>query len=166
MWTVDAETKSKLINHNAGRSVVLQVICCLLIFLLVYTATSKLLDIKSFQLTLHASPLITDKNILVSWLVPAAELFIALLLLRPSTRLTGLYGAAFLLMVFTLYLGYMILFTPNRPCICGGVIRVMSWSQHIVFNLFFTLLALAGIQIQRKLTYRNVHHPGSPPYFV
>jgi hypothetical protein len=51
--------------------------------------------------------------------------------------------------VFTLYLGYMLLFTPNRPCVCGGVIKTMSWDQHIVFNCFFILLSLIAIRFHK-----------------
>jgi hypothetical protein len=115
----------------------------------VYTATSKFLDFNSFKLTLHASPLITDKNILVAWAIPVVELITAALLLIPRTRLFGLYSSLGIMTVFTLYLGYMLLFTPNRPCVCGGVIKTMSWDQHIVFNCFFILLSLIAIRLHK-----------------
>jgi hypothetical protein len=127
----------------------IQLIAALLIFLFVYTATSKFLDFNSFKLTLHASPLITDKNILVAWAIPVVELITAALLLIPRTRLFGLYSSLGIMTVFTLYLGYMLLFTPNRPCVCGGVIKTMSWDQHIVFNCFFILLSLIAIRFHK-----------------
>jgi hypothetical protein len=150
-------------NSKSKLSIILQVISSLLVFLFVYTAVSKLMDLKSFQLTLHASPLITNKNILVSWALPTVELTTAVLLLLPRTRLLGLYSAATLMTIFTLYLGYMILFTPNRPCVCGGVFRVLSWEEHLAFNIFFTLLCFTAIRIQRKLNQAGVHHPNSQP---
>lgn len=129
----------------------LQLIAALFIFLFVYTALSKFMDFKSFKHTLHASPLITNKNVAVAWAIPLAELLVAALLFFPRTKLPGLYGSFGLMALFTLYLGYMLLFTPNRPCVCGGVIKAMSWGQHLVFNIFFTLLALAGIRIQKRI---------------
>jgi putative oxidoreductase len=129
----------------------LQLIAAVFIFLFVYTAVSKFLDFKSFKLTLHASPLITNKNVWVAWAIPLAELIVAALLFIPRTRLLGLYGSFGLLALFTLYLGYMLLFTPNRPCVCGGVIKAMSWGQHLVFNCFLTLLSVMGIHIQKRI---------------
>jgi putative oxidoreductase len=132
----------------------IQLIAALLIFLFVYTATSKFLDFNSFKLTLHASPLITDKNILVAWAIPVVELITAALLLIPRTRLFGLYSSLGIMTVFTLYLGYMLLFTPNRPCVCGGVIKTMSWNGHLVFNCFFVLLSLMAIRLHKMVERR------------
>jgi hypothetical protein len=133
----------------------LRLIAALLIFLFVYTASGKFLDFNSFKLTLHASPLITDKNILVAWSIPIAELITAALLLIPRTRLLGLYCSLAIMILFTLYLGYMLLFTPNRPCVCGGVIKTMSWKQHIVFNCFFILLSLIAIRLHKLVENHN-----------
>jgi len=44
----------------------------------------------------------------------------------------------------------MLAFAPKLPCSCGGVIQKMTWGQHVIFNLFFTLLALVGIWLARK----------------
>jgi putative oxidoreductase len=77
----------------------------------------------------------------------------------PSMRVTGLYASVLLISIFTIYLGYMIFFIPALPCSCGGVLRYLSWQQHVVFNLFFILLAVAGIYLYKK----NTQHFRTPP---
>jgi hypothetical protein len=52
--------------------------------------------------------------------------------------------------LFTIYVGLMISFAPHLPCSCGGVIKQMSWKQHLTFNTFFTALALFGIWLSRR----------------
>jgi hypothetical protein len=62
----------------------------------------------------------------------------------------GIYGAFGLMLIFTFYIAYMIGFAAQLPCSCGGVLKEMSWKQHLFFNIGFTLLSLAGILLQRK----------------
>jgi hypothetical protein len=51
---------------------------------------------------------------------------------------------------FTLYIGYMVSFAEKLPCSCGGVISKMTWNQHLVFNIFFTLLSLLGVILEKR----------------
>ncbi len=138
------------------KSMFLDIVVGLLIFLFVYTSISKLNDIYKFQAAIKQSPLIGDRSVFFSWAVPVSELFVSLLLFIPFTRRLGLYGSFALMLVFTLYIGYMITYTPHLPCSCGGVLKQMSWKQHLFFNIGFTILALAGILLQKK-------RPGSQP---
>jgi len=41
-------------------------------------------------------------------------------------------------------------FSKELPCSCGGVLQEMSWQQHLVFNIVFTLLALLAAILERK----------------
>jgi hypothetical protein len=68
----------------------------------------------------------------------------------PRTRKLGLYISLGLMMAFTGYISYMMIFIPDLPCSCGGVISKMTWGQHLIFNVFFMLLALTGILLNRK----------------
>lgn len=132
------------------RTTLVEIISALFILLFVYTASSKLLELEKFQNTITQSPLIGDFASLISWAVPITEIGLALLLLIPKTRLIGLYASTAMMTVFTLYIGYMIVFTPKLPCSCGGVIKYMTWNQHLLFNIFFTLLGMWGIILSRK----------------
>ena len=129
---------------------VLQIISSLLILLFAYTAISKLLAYRSFTRTLTESPLIHNGADTIAWLLPAAELVVVLLLFFPALRKRGLYASASLLFLFTVYLSYMVLFVPHLPCSCGGVLRSMSWQQHIFFNLFFLGFSVFGIYLHTK----------------
>jgi uncharacterized membrane protein YphA (DoxX/SURF4 family) len=127
-------------------SVTLEIFKAVFIFLFVYTGLSKLLDFQTFLNTLHRSPLVKYAAPVFAILLPLSELMISFLLLLPSTLKYGLYAFFSLLMLFTLYIAYMLVFSPSLPCTCGGLIRYMSWPQHLVFNLVF--LVLAGIAIR------------------
>ena len=127
------------------RSTITETISAIFIFLFVYTALSKIFTFHLFAQTLKETPLIGGIAIYIAILLPAVELILSLLLLIPRTRRFGLYSTFALMLVFTLYLGYMILFTPQRPCTCGGVLEKMTWTQHLIFNIFFTILSLIAI---------------------
>lgn len=120
---------------------ILQLISGIFIFLFVYTALSKLLNLKAFVHVLGRSPLLGDISSIVSYIIPFAELGVSLLLLIPSTKKTGMYAACMLMCIFTVYVGYMLIFVPQLPCSCGGVIQQLSWKQHFVLNLILTILA-------------------------
>jgi hypothetical protein len=138
-----------------------EVISALFILLFAYTAFSKWLDSQNFIAVLAQSPLIGRTLAgIAAWSVIISELIICALLFIPRTRLIGLYGSFLVIAVFTLYIGYMIAFTPKLPCHCGGVISQMTWPQHLAFNIVFTMLALTGIILDR----RNVlTHPRTKP---
>lgn len=122
----------------------------LLLFLFLYTAASKLLDHDRFVRILHKSPLLTAVAVPLSWFIPFAELMICGLLFIPALRVMGFRFSFMLMSVFTLYIGYMLLFTPDLPCSCGGVLKEMSWGQHLVFNLFFVIISLWGKKLEKK----------------
>jgi hypothetical protein len=43
----------------------------------------------------------------------------------------------------------MIAFDPELPCSCGGILQSMNWTQHLIFNIFFTLLGLGAIAFEK-----------------
>jgi uncharacterized membrane protein len=102
------------------------------------------MDYQQFTEQLLESPLKRFASI-VAWLTPASELVLALLLLFPKTRKTGLYGSFLLMMAFTCYIIYLLKYVPDIPCSCGGILENMTWTQHLIFNIIFTLLALIGL---------------------
>jgi putative oxidoreductase len=137
-------------SNRMKRSTVIEIIAALFILLFVYTATSKFFEFASFKYVLSKSPLIGNMAPAVAWGLPIVELLISLLLFIPRTRRLGLWASFGIMVLFTGYLGYMIYFTPDRPCSCGGVLKQMTWKQHLVFNIGFTLLALLGLWLQRR----------------
>ncbi|MBS1666356.1 MAG: hypothetical protein JST58_03175 [Bacteroidetes bacterium] len=122
-----------------------EITCYLLVFLFIYTGVSKLLNGSSFEAVLLQSPLVRNYAFIISWALPVVELLIATLLLLRKSPLTGLMLSLIVLTVFTFYIGYMVLFVPSLPCSCGGVLKELSWRNHILFNLFFIILILISL---------------------
>lgn len=138
-------------HHEIKKPVLIaDIISGLVLLLFLYTSLSKLADYETFRNVLLATPLLRPVAGLISWLLPVLELVIVVLLFIPRLRLRGLYASFILICLFTLYLIYMIIFSPHLPCSCGGVIKLLTWPQHIVFNLFFIILSSYGIFLYRK----------------
>jgi hypothetical protein len=72
------------------------------------------------------------------------------MLLVPASRKWGLFVSFFLMFLFTLYIGYMTFFSPDRSCSCGGVLENMSWQGHLLFNIVLTALTAVGIRLYNK----------------
>lgn len=126
-------------------------IAVLLIILFVYTASSKLLDIAAFRKQMLNQPLpdVLKQNLV--WLVPVFEITTSVFLIIKSARLYGFLIAFLLMLAFTVYVGLILANTfAYIPCSCGGILNTLSWKAHLIFNIVFTLLALAGVIIERK----------------
>jgi methylamine utilization protein MauE len=126
------------------------IICGLLILLFTYAAISKLRDGQHFQVVLDQMPLIKHVAGFISVALPVTELVVTALLFLPPTRLLGLYASFGLMLVFTLYISFMILFAPHLPCSCGGFLQKLNWTQHLVFNLFFIALSASAIKLHQS----------------
>lgn len=122
-----------------------RLIAALYIFLFTYTAISKLMDPGGFRIALAQSPLIGSWYKQWAVILPITELLIAILLFFPRTRFSGLVVSTSLMVVFTMYIGYMLLFASHLPCSCGGVIDSMSWHHHLVFNGVWIVLGILSI---------------------
>ena len=125
--------------------IVVDIVVFLYILLLVYAALTKLLDYQKFVIQLGQSPILTRHAILLAWAVPFIELGISALVIIPRTRLSGLYAAFSLMVMFTTYIILASRFSDYVPCSCGGVLEDMTWTQHLIFNGVFILLGLAAI---------------------
>ena len=142
------------------REILIQSISCLLVLLFVYAAGSKLMDYTKFRVELGKSPLFTIFAGAVAIGVPVIEIGVALLLSFARTRLAGLYASFTLMVLFTLYIGYILEFSPYVPCTCGGVLQKLNWITHLYFNIFFILLSALGVLI---FPYLNPKQNTQPP---
>jgi hypothetical protein len=125
------------------------------VFLFTYTALSKIIQHKLFLVTLNQSPLLNAKAGIISWALPAVELATAMLLVYRKTQRIGMSVALALMLVFTAYIFYLLLFASSLPCSCGGVLQSLSWQQHLLLNLLLTLLALFEILLFNTPNYKN-----------
>src|SRR5690606_12650117 len=126
------------------------IVSLLFILLFVYAAVSKLVDYGNFRVQLGQSPLLTAYAHVVAWAVPAIELIIAVGLVSPKLRLRGLYASFALMVMFTAYIVIILNFTEFIPCSCGGVLENLGWTEHLIFNIVFILLAAVGILLLQK----------------
>lgn len=122
----------------------------LLVLLFVYAAVSKLLDFEGFRTELAQSPLLSAYAGLIAPSVIIAELLLTLLLCINSTRLIGLYLSFFLMIAFTIYIFLILNYSDFVPCSCGGIIEKLGWTEHMIFNMCFALIALAALGITEK----------------
>lgn len=127
-----------------------QVVAATLIFVFAYTAFSKLADLSGFQRNLMTSPILKEYFRFFAMAIPAVELLLTLLLMVPSLRWWGLAGSFVLLLLFTGYIAGMMLWAPELPCSCGGIVQQLSWWQHLGVNLM-----LAGLTFWALLTTKN-----------
>lgn|SRR5690606_10400273 len=142
------------------RKIAVDIVVFSYILLFVYAALTKLLDYQKFVVQLGQSPILTDYAQVLAVVVPFIELGISLMLIFPKTRLKGLYAAFGLMVMFTTYIVLASRFSDYVPCSCGGVLEGMTWTQHLIFNTVFVLLALIGILLQPNI--RSVDSSTSP----
>jgi hypothetical protein len=115
------------------------------ILLFVYAAACKLIDFHDFRVQLGKSPLLTAFAWQVALLIPCIEIAISLLLASARWRLAGLYASFSLMVLFSAYIYYILHFASYIPCSCGGILQNMTWTQHIVFNIVFVVLAAIAV---------------------
>ena len=129
---------------------IIEIIAALFILLFIYTALSKSLQIESTINVLNQTPVFSIIAQEIAWGIVISEFIVSLLLFLPRTRITGLYCSGGLILGFTGYIAYMMAFVPDLPCSCGGVISEITWTQHLILNIFFLFLAVTALFFERK----------------
>ena len=139
------------------RQVLLECISALLIMLFLYASLSKFLDFHTFIGEMNNQPLPNSWTPFLVWFIPCSEILMCIALLFERTRLIGFYAALFFMSLFTIYSIFIIFnFFGRIPCSCGGVIKRLTWNQHIVLNLFFVALSISGIVLQRRKSFKSI----------
>lgn len=127
------------------------IISFLLIVLWVYAAVSKLADLQLFASQLRLQPLPEWSIPLLLWLLPYAEILVAILLCFQMSRSWGLFVSWMLLTVFAVYTALALSGTYGRiPCSCGGIFSFLQWKGHLVFNSVAALLAFLSWRYQTR----------------
>ena len=137
-------------RHNG---ITVEIISILYVVVFAFTGLTKLMEGDRFFNNLNNSPILPDLvwlSYIISWVVPTLEIVIALLIAIPRTRLKGLYSALGLMIAFTIYVVGIVFISPYAPCSCGGIITLLSWPQHLIFNVGLIILALVAIRSLKK----------------
>ena len=138
------------------RKIIIEIISSLLILLFLYASVSKWLAFKSFVGDMNNQPFPNWMTPYLVWSIPTIEVLIVLLLIFDRTRLPGLYASLVLMSAFTIYTVAVLSHAFKYvPCSCGGVIRKLTWPQHLVLNLFFVGITVAGIILFKRIHSKN-----------
>ena len=139
------------------RQVLLECISALLILLFVYASLSKFIDFKTFYGEMNNQPLPNSWTPFLVWAIPCTEIGISVSLVFERTRLLGFYGSLIVMGLFTIYTGIVLMhFFPYVPCSCGGVIKRLSWTQHLILNLFFVAISIVGVIFQTRKRFTQI----------
>jgi len=133
------------------RKIIIEIISSLLILLFLYASVSKWLAFKVFIGEMNNQPLPNWMTPYLVWGIPVIEVIIAIGLIFERTRIPALYASLVLMSAFTIYTIVILLHTFKYiPCSCGGVIRKLTWPQHLFFNLFFVGISILGIVLKKR----------------
>lgn len=133
------------------RKIVIEIISSLLILLFLYASVSKWLAFKVFIGEMNNQPLPNWMTPFLVWGIPVIEVLIVGALIFEKTRMPAFYASLFLMLAFTIYSAAILLHAFKYiPCSCGGVIRKLTWPQHLFFNLFFVGISVLGIVLKKR----------------
>lgn len=132
------------------RTTITETILVLNVILFLYTGISKIMEYSEFKEQLADSPILGFIATPVALLLPWAEFAIVLMLIVPRWRLKGFYATLTLMILFTAYIIGLFNINKELPCSCGGIIALLSWKQHLVFNIAFILLNALAIRLQKR----------------
>ncbi len=139
------------------RQVLLECISALLILLFLYASVSKFLDFKTFIKEMNNQPLPNSWTPFLVYFIPYSEILLSVALIFERTRLLGLYGSLVLMGLFTIYATLILVHVFSYvPCSCGGVIKRLTWRQHLILNLFFVTLSVVGVIAQRSKSFHSI----------
>lgn len=139
------------IHQETRKASIVTLLSYALSILFIYAAMVKAIDYRVFVADIAKSPLLTRlNNTILAPLVLGVELVTAVLLPFKATMKAGFYLSSFLMLIFTLYLTTLYFFYTNIPCSCGGILGMMPYPVHIVFNLLFTILSFTGVFLQTR----------------
>lgn len=134
-----------------NKRLIIDIVILLLVILFLYTAVSKFVDFKGFTYDLNNQPFPNSLTPMLRWLVPLTEIAIVIGLIFEKTRLLGLYASLILMSLFTIYTALVLFHVFEYvPCSCGGIIKHLSWPQHLIFNLFFVVITYLAIWSFKK----------------
>jgi putative oxidoreductase len=144
------------------RKIIIEIISSLLILLFLYASVSKWLAFKTFIGDMNNQPFPNWMTPYLVVIIPVAEVLIAMGLIFEKTRVPALYASFVLMMAFTIYTVTVLLHAFRYvPCSCGGVIKKLTWPQHLFFNLFFVAISLLGIWLKKRDAQHDVSAVGA-----
>jgi putative oxidoreductase len=132
-------------------ALVLEIIIGLLIVMFLYASFSKYFDFTGFRIAMHNQPLPGWFAKILIWALPPVEIITATLLYYEKTVVVGFRFSILLMIIFTAYIALILLHVfPAITCTCGGVIKLLTWKQHLIFNAFFLFISIYGYRLRSR----------------
>lgn len=97
------------------------------------------------------SPYLKSMAEWLTWVIIAVEILIVILLSIPQARFWGLFSTFLLMMIFTVYIGWMLSTQSRLPCSCGGILKELSWQFHLILNITLTFLVAFAVIVGFKM---------------
>lgn len=141
------------------KQIIFTVFLFLIGLLFMYASVSKYLAFHTFINDMHKQPFPHWFSDVLVIILPPLEILIALSLIFEKTRMAGLITSFTLMVLFTIYTA-SILFRlfPFIPCSCGGVIRHLTWQQHLFLNIFYTAISGIAIKFWQQQNTSHISH--------
>jgi len=99
-----------------------------------------------------------------AWIIPVAEILIAVSLLLRVTRVKGLFASLLILSLYTLYLTGKLETRFYCICQCGEPFQSLTLRMHIVFTLGCLLFAGVGLVLSARATEPSSADRGTSPF--
>ena len=133
-----------------ARIIITQLIIISLILLWLLAGIPKVMDIATFSKQLERMTYIGWMHGLVSCSLPITMLLTGVLLVIPRAKLLEMYISWILLLLFTLYIGTVLLFSDFVPCTCAGIRINIAWKEHLLICGSGILLTSLAIWMERQ----------------
>jgi len=133
------------------KSTISTIIPLIFVCLFLYTGVSKLSHTTIFKEALSENTWLAPLAGIIAFLIPKLEIATVIFLLVPHLRLLGLYMSLFMMIIFTIYIAYLLLFSTDVPCSCGGIITNLTIKQHLYLNISLCILARIGISLNKRI---------------
>ncbi|MBI9069850.1 MAG: hypothetical protein JEZ09_21335 [Salinivirgaceae bacterium] len=125
------------------KTLIVEIIFVLFIFIWVLAALNKLFYFKKFRATLSIQTTPQQVGYELAWILPIMELITAGLLCSTTTQTVGIHFS-FILML--LHVGYT-LFYARYPGSANGLFKIMSWNTHLILKILLALISLTTILV-------------------
>jgi putative oxidoreductase len=133
------------------KNLCLEICCSLLVALFVYASLMKFMHFQVYMEEMHKQVFPEWMGSKLIYIVPTMEIMIAVGLCFRYLRGSALYASLALMCLFTIYaLAVLTHVFTEAPCSCGGIISLLTWKQHVIFNLFFVGVTVAAIYLRKS----------------
>ncbi len=140
-----------LLNKKRVKTIFFFLAKYILALLFAYSFMKKVLNLNMFKVKLMRSELIPDTWVwFLGYLVPLIELVVVILLVTSFKTKISLYFSLSTLFIFTFYLFSINHFSLYTGCSCGGIFERLTYSQHLLVNIFFMGINIFALFCKRE----------------